>query len=296
MHQSIPLMRFWVRFWLIGLCCYLPFSAGHPIDGFVSKRKIAGGDKIPVSYLYSSVPLNNIPTTVADDVVLFNRTDTRYGYFIGRPVERIIRNPIVKKLKPLISAVLGSTPPLMHWGVLISKEPPVQDLSQLPKSGDLVVQRPVNGTVFELRNSGNTGLVYLDVKNWPTYVYRLDTVKYLGTLNKTDEELLYIGRVFIRHIGQHGFHNFFRNCQVFATWFSKEIWPDAFLATRADQFAGKCLWWWVDPKKTLRVGKKKLLELFGYETNEIEDLDIRNQFKPVKELVEMNSQQAAIGR
>jgi hypothetical protein len=271
------------------ICCVIGLIAARPLSGSIfEKYKLGEDSKIPVSELYNSVALKDIPTTVADEVVLFNRTELRYGYLIGRPVERVINNPVIMTLKPLISAVLGHIPELMHWGVVISKDAPNDDPENLPASGTDVLQ-PVNGTVFELRNSGNTHLVYLDVKDWPNYVYRLDTVRYLGTTNKTDEELISIGRLYIQQIGREGFHNFYRNCQVFSTWFAKALWPEAPLTRRADQAAGKFLWWWYDPKKTFRVGKKKILDWLGYEMNEIENLDIRSKFVPVEDLMALRS-------
>lgn len=278
------------RFWLLAFCscCLLQLAAGYPLSGSIfEKYKLGEDTKIPVSELYRSVTLSDIPTTVDNDVILFNRTDLRYGYLVGRPVERLIRNPVMVTLKPLITGLMGGVDELMHWAVVISKKAPNDNPNNLPPSGT-EVEQPINGTVFELRHSDNTGLVYLDLKNWSNYVYRLPTVRYLGTLNKTDEEVLFIGRLYMQHVGREGFHNFYRNCQVFASWFARALWPDVQLASRADQAAGKFLWWFYDPKKTFRVGRKKILDLLGYETNEIEDLDIRAKFVPIAELLALN--------
>ena len=288
-------MTLWVRILLLAIFSwfFLPLTSSLPVNGTIFDRyQLGESTDIPISELYDSVPLCDVPTTIADEVVLFNRSDLRYGYFVGRPVERVIQQKVVKFIKPVVSAFFGNLPSMMHWAVLVSKEAPDDEPDFLPPDGK-VVKYPTSGTVFELRNSAHTGLVYLDVKNWPNYPYRLKTVTYLGTLNKTDDELLKVGRVYIQRIGREGFHNFYRNCQVFASWFAKSFWPEVCLAQRADELLGKFLWWFKDPKKTMYVGTHRVKGWLGYNKKKLEGLDSATKFIPWQELLAMRNQTMA---
>ena len=72
-------------------------------------------------------------------------------------------------------------------------------------------------------------------------------VTFLGTVNRTDQELVGI------QIAREGFHNFYRNCEHFTTWYIQALWPDISLATRGDQLLGKLVWWFKDRKKTIKL-------------------------------------------
>jgi hypothetical protein len=200
-------------------------------------------------------------------------------------VDRFIRIPVIGFIvKPIIGHVMSEMPSLLHWGILISKEPPNNSSDRLPREG-AKVSRPESGLIFELRNSHNTGLIYLDVKNWTSYPYRQEKVKYLGILNKTDEELITIGRAYIQQVGREGFHNFFRNCQIFTSWYSKALWPRVRLSTRADQLLGKGLWWFRDWNKTAKWGSNKLMGWLGFRTPNAEDLDSAADFVEMEKIL-----------
>ena len=232
--------------------------------------------------------LQDIPTTVAEDVFLTNCSLTRYGYHMARPVDRIFRNPVGRLLKPLLARIMTEMSFVQHWGVLISTEPPASHDDDLPRAGSKV-PRPETGLIYELRNSANTGLVYLDLKNWTTYGWRYPTMRYLGTLNKTDEELIIIGRAYIQHVGKEGFHNFYRNCQHFATWYSKALWPKVTLAQRADQLFGKALWWFRDMKKTTKWGLNKFGGWLGFPVADAEAVDSATEFVELEDVLSQNN-------
>jgi hypothetical protein len=279
---AMTLLYIWVSlllYWAFPLATSspLPFPDRAPPRG--------NGSKIPVQTLYSNIPLQDIPTTVGDDVFLSNNSDTRYGYHFGRPVDRFIRIPVIGFIvKPIIGHLMSKTPSLLHWGILISKEPPNNSADRFLHGG-AKVYRPESGIIFELRNSDNTGLIYLDVKNWTSYPYRQEKVKYLGTLNKTDEELITIGRAYIQQVGREGFHNFFRNCQIFTSWYSKALWPRVLLSTRADQLFGKGLWWFRDWNKTVKWGSNKFMGWLGFGTPYAEDLDSAADFVEIEQIL-----------
>jgi len=177
---------------------------------------------------------------------------------------------------------------------MVSTEPPYNDTSWKVRQGKNV-PRPETGTVFELRNSGNTGLVYLDVTKWQNYKIRAEKVKYLGTLNKSDIELVNIGRAYIKEVGREGFHNFYRNCQVFTSWYSQALWPRTQLGTRADQLFGKMLWWFKDWKKTVKCGWDKFVNLLGFK-KPVEEVDEEAEFVPPEVLLQESREKAEEGK
>jgi hypothetical protein len=265
-------------------CSPIPFSDG-----------IKPGSRIPVQNLYRTISLEDVPTTVDEDVILTDMNNTRYGYFIGRPVERIFKIPLGKIVQPVVGRIMSTMPPLLHWGLLISTEPPKEHLETgiLPESGKKV-GRPDGGLILELRNSINTGLVYLDVKNWTNYSYRQNTVRYLGSLNQTDQELLTIGRAYIQQVGRGGFHNFYRNCQHFTEWYAKALWPEVSLVQRIDQVFGKILWWFKDWKKTAKWGSNKVKAWLGFPVAKYEEVDASTKYVDIMEL--LNYRNGTTGR
>lgn len=262
-------------------CTPMPFSFGN------GPRRRNNLSTIAVPELYQNLALEDIPTTVGEGVVLSNRIRTRYGYFFGRPVTRIARflnSPVGKFLRPVVGRFLDDTQSILHWGILTSEEPPYNSTRKHIRGGTWV-PRPDTGMIFELRNSANTGLIYLDVKNWETYSDRPEKVEFLGVHNRTDEELITIGRTYIQHVGREGFHNFYRNCQVFTTWYTKALWPKVPVSKRADQLFGKLLWWFKDWKKTAKWGVGKLKFFFGFRAHKVEEPDSAAEFVKVEELL-----------
>ena len=242
---------------------------------------------IPVRELYKSLSLQEIPTTFQDGMVLSLSNETRYGYQFSRTPDRLLRvfkSPFGSVLKPLLGKWINETEAFHHWGIMVSTEPPYNDTSREVRKGKKV-PRPETGTIFELRNSGNTGLIYLDVKKWQNYGTRAEKVKYLGKLNKSDIELVNIGRAYIKEVGREGFHNFYRNCQVFTSWYSRALWPRTPLGTRADQLFGKMLWWFKDWKKTAKYGWDKFVNLLGFK-KPVEEVDEEAQFVPPEILLQ----------
>jgi hypothetical protein len=258
---------------------------------------LSGGDK-PASKMvshkefYPTLLVAEIPTIIDEGVVLSNHTDhIRYGYFIGRPVDRMFRGPVANFLKhTFLAKAMAHIPPLLHWGILISDEPPLEYsvTGTLPHAGSMV-PRPDFGTIFELRNSVTTGLVSLDVKNWTSYPYRQDKVKFLGPLNKTDYELITIGRAYIKQVGKEGFHNFYRNCQHFTAWYIQSLWPKVGSTTRADQLLGKLLWWFRDWRRTARWGADKVKWWTGFKVSKTEEVDSSAEFVELEELLRQDS-------
>lgn len=110
-------------------------------------------------------------------------------------------------------------------------------------------------------------------------------MRYLGTLNKTDEELIMIGRAYMQHIGKEGFHNFYRNCQHFTTWYSKALWPKVTLTQRADQIFGKALWWLKDVKKTAKWGLNKIGGWLGFPVARTEEVDSAAEFVKLEDVL-----------
>jgi hypothetical protein len=242
---------------------------------------------IDVPDLYSILPLEDVPTTFEEGIVLNRSNETRHVYQFGRPPEGLIKalnSPFGLVLKPLFGKVINDTTTFHHWGILISSEEPFNRTNITLQVGHMV-RSPETGTVYELRNSDNTGLVYLDVKKWETYIYRASKVKFLGTLNRSDIELVNIGRAYIQHVGREGFNNFYRNCQIFTAWFEQALWPRPPLSTRADQLLGKFIWWFRDWKKTAKWGWGKVTNLLGISSH-VEEVDSSADFVPVDELLE----------
>jgi hypothetical protein len=131
-------------------------------------------------------------------------------------------------------------------------------------------------------------LVYLDVKTWENYTIRAPKVRYLGPLAKNDIELVNIGRAYIKQVGREGFHNFYRNCQVFTTWYSKALWPDARLeGRRADQLFGKLLWWFKDWGKTVKCGWDRVVNFLGFR-GRVGEVDEEVEFIPPEVLLDEN--------
>ena len=246
---------------------------------------------IDVPDLYAMLPLEDIPTTFEAGMVLTRSNETRYGYQFGRPLDamlRILKSPARIVLKPLFGKLVKNPAPFDHWGLLFSSEPPFNGTNIIKQVGRMV-PRPENGTVFELRNSINTGLVYLDVKRWENYTpHRPERVKFLGTLNRTDIELVNIGRAYIQHVGREGFHNFYRNCQIFTHWYAQALWPQPQLPTRMDQLFGKFVWWFKDWMKTARWAWKKVVNFLGFSNNEPE-VDSSAAFVPVEQLLQYHA-------
>lgn len=257
----------------------VPFSDGRSNHHLENER-------IQQPRLYRNMTLQEVPTKVAANIFLTNYSSMRYGYHMGRPVDRLFRHPVAKFLKPMIANLMTDMHFLQHWGVLISTEPPFgfNTTGLLPEPGSKVPS-PEKGLIYELRNSVNTSLVYLDLKNWTTYSWRYPHMRYLGTLNKTDEELIMIGRAYIQHVGKEGFHNFYRNCQHFTTWYSKALWPNVTLTHRADQLFGKALWWLRDMKKTTKWGLNKVKGWFGFEIPHYEALDSAAEFVKLEDVL-----------
>lgn len=266
-------------------CLPTPFS-----DLALSQAEPNRGSYIPVPDLYESLALSDVPTTFQQGITLTRSNETRYGYQFGRPPDKllgVLKTPLGLVLKPLFGKLINETESFHHWGIMVSTEPPYNDTSRMVRKGK-DVPRPNTGTVFELRNSGNTGLVYLDVKRWDTYKIRAEKVKYLGTLNKNDIELVSIGRAYIKQVGREGFHNLYRNCQVFTSWYSKALWPRTPLGTRADQLFGKMLWWFKDWKKTLKCGWDRFANALGFKKN-VEEVDQEAEFIPPQVLLNENA-------
>ena len=280
------------RFYLIVLiCCFtaLVSSTPLPFSGIETKSDANDTvcDKIPVTELYRVLPIEEVPTTIASDVRLSNKTRTRYGYSFGRPVSRIDRflnNRLGAIFKPLVGKVMGEFPEILHWGVLVSTSPPFDKRGNIAKVGNWIPS-PKDGIIFELRNSGNNNLVYLDIKNWTSYQGAPPKVKYHGRLNKTDMELMNMGEAYIKQVGIKGFSNYYRNCQVFTSWFIKALWPEVPTAKRFDQLFGKALWWFKDWKKTAKWGTNKLKGFFGFRVENVEEVDSEAEFVPVEEIL-----------
>jgi hypothetical protein len=282
--------------WTVLLCSwFLAYVSCSPVS-FSGGGDTPGEGLRPHTEIYPNMSIKDIPTIFAEDVVLSNCTNhTRYGYFISRPVDRMFKGAALSRLKKSVfGKVLALFPPFLHWGLLISEEPPaLSQNGKIPKSGTKV-PRPNNGTIFELRNSVKDGLISLDIKNWASYPFQQDKVKYLGTFNGTDTELITIGRAYIKQIGKEGFSNFYRNCQHFTTWYARALWPQAAknpIATRADQVLGKLLWWFRDWKKTARWGWDKVTRWTGFKISKPEEVDSAVNFVDINELIKNDTEE-----
>jgi hypothetical protein len=242
-----------------------------------------GKPYVSVPDLYKGLRLDKVPTTLEDGLVLSASNDTRYGYHFARPVDSIIRvmnGPLKVIIVPIFGKLINCTVSFQHWGILVSDESPPTGR----KEPGTASPAPTNGTVFEPRYSGSTGLLYLDVKKWPTYWWRPQTVRYLGTLNRTDIELVNIGLAYIQHMEQGEFHNIYRNCQIFTSWYAKALWPHPALPMRVDQMRGKFWWWFRDWGRTLTHVQKKFGNFLGA-NNDVDELDSSIQFVPIEELL-----------
>jgi hypothetical protein len=99
-------------------------------------------------------------------------------------------------------------------------------------------------------------------------------------LNRTDDELIAIGRALIKEIGLDGFYNVYRNCQHFTTWYIKELWPERpSISARANQLLGKLLCWPRDWKKTVKWGTNKIKGWIGLKVENMEELDSKTHFR-----------------
>jgi len=240
-------------------------------------------EKLKIKEVYKVLPLEDVPTQVDTDVLLTNETIIRYGYSFGRPIEPLVEMKFTKA--PLLGKLVKEVPALLHWGLLVSNEPP--NNSTLTPEGTTVLP-PSTGTVFELRPNVTEGLVYLDVKNWETYRHtyhgRPKKVKFHGPLNHTDAELIDIGRAYIREIGQRGFNIYYSNCQIFTSWYVRALWPDTKVPKRADQAMGKFLWWFKDWKNTVNHFYNKIKGVLGFSNNGV-PLDSDVAFKDAEGLL-----------
>ena len=276
------------RLWLILFYTLSIVATGSPVP-FSGAQKPDKGPKISVPKVYPKLHVDQIPTTFAPDAVLTRgprARGTRYGYFVSRPVSRLFRNPFSRFLLTLIRNYIQRAPPLLHWALLISDEPPLDKEGKLLPPSGTQVPCPTTGLIFELRNSARTGLLYLDVKNWTTYTStRPDKLQYLGSLNKTDDELITIGRAYIRHVGLKGFSAFYRNCQHFTTWYIKALWPETKAATRIDQVLGKAAWWIKDWRRSLNWELNKIRGRLGYQERKLEPVDSAVDFVDLERLL-----------
>ena len=274
-------LRLWVLLWT----CFLVYVSCTPTPSSGGTKP--GKARISQKVLYRNMSLEDVPTEIRPGIILSNHTNhLRYGYFIGRPVDRMFRGPLGSWVKKTFFIhIVAKIPFLLHWAIVISEEPPLQFTAtgELPRGGSIVFH-PDDGLIYELCNNQTTHLISLVVRSWATYPYRQGYVKYLGSLNRTDSELVTIGRAYIRHVGQGEFHPFYRNCQHFTTWYSKELWPKSTTSTRADQLFGKLLWWFRDWKKTARWAGEKISQWTGHKVTQTEEVDSSAKFVGVHEL------------
>jgi hypothetical protein len=269
--------------WLIVVCLVfrITFSMAAPMHSETEKHDLTKKEQVAVPELYKHLSLHDIPTTI-EGLHLSNKSQVRYGYEFGRPADRFLHFP----LSLLFKRVLYKIPTFLHWGLVVSTEPPLNlDYpDDLPRSGTKV-RRPETGISFELRNSPHTGLIYLDVKNWTNYDHRPKYVKFRGTLTQSDEELVRIGRVYIQQIGKEGFHNFYRNCQIFTSWFLEALWDRPGSTKRADQLLGKFIWWFKDWKKTRKWSWYEIKNSIGVKSKVPPPMDESAMFIDLDELL-----------
>jgi len=276
---------------LVLICCFINFATSKPVplpfSGSKKKHETNEALKIPVTELYRVLPIQEVPTTIALDVHLSNKTRTRYGYSFGRPVsrvERLLDTRFGGIFRPLVKKIMGEFPEILHWGILVSTFPPFDKRGNMANGGKWVPS-PKDGIIFELRNSGNNNLIYLDIKNWTSYQDAPPKVKYHGRLNTTDMELMNMGEAYIKQVGIRGFSNYYRNCQVFTSWFVQALWPKVPTAKRFDQLFGKALWWFKDWKKTAKWGTNKLKGFLGFRVENMEEVDSEAEFVPVEKIL-----------
>jgi hypothetical protein len=237
---------------------------------------------------YQGHGLEQVPIHAYQNVYLTNDTTTRYGYFLGRPVRRVFSGKIGEFFQSLVGRLIGRMPPLLHWAILITSQPPPTKHQDFDYSGEIdptqaIGERfpaPDTGLVVELRHDAKTDMTSLNLKNWTHYQWRPESAMYLGPINKTDTEVITIGRVYLRYLLQGGFNDYRRNCQHFTAWYIQALWPDAPVpGPRVDQLFGKLLWWGVDWKKTKTwmLGK-----IYG---EEVEELDSDLEFVKLEDLL-----------
>src|SRR5277367_2474793 len=272
------------------LCCLIAATTCNAtplsFSGTSKTKSDTNTLKIPVTELYKVLPIEEVPTTIAPDVRLSNKTRVRYGYSFGRPVSRVERfldSRFGAIFKPILRGIMKRFQ-ILHWGLLVSTNPPFDKRDNNAKPGDWVPS-PKDGIIFELRNSGNNNLVYLDIKNWTSYKDAPSKVKYHGRLYKTDMELMNMGEAYIKQVGIKGFNNYYRNCQVFTSWFVKALWPKVPTAKRFDQLFGKALWWFKDWKKTAKWGANNFKSFLGIRVDDVEEVDSEAEFVPVEEIL-----------
>jgi hypothetical protein len=248
-----------------------------------------GQPYISVPDLYEGLRLDEVPTTFEEGLVLSRSNETRYGYQFGRPLDSVIRvlnSPLKFLIVPLFGEMANNTVGFQHWGILVSDEMPLLNGTMVEPG--TVIPAITDGILFELRNSENTGLIYLDVKRWATYWWRPMMVRYLGPMNHTDIEMVNIGRAYIQHVGREGFHNIYRNCQIFTTWYAKALWGQPALPRTTDQTWGKFWWWFRDWGSTFKYGWRRFGNFLGA-NNELDELDSSIEFVPMEELLEYSS-------
>ena len=78
------------------VCCVIAATTCNatPLSFSGKSKKISDANdtlKIPVTELYKVLPIEEVPTTIAPNVRLSNKTRVRYGYSFGRPVSRVER-------------------------------------------------------------------------------------------------------------------------------------------------------------------------------------------------------------
>jgi len=264
---------------IIVLLLYTSTSACTPVPLSWDDRPIEQPD-VPLSEWYPYIPIDDVPTLIANDVIISNDTTPRlrYGYFVGRPVARFLKPQIVKYVPPAAMKAVLKMPPFLHWAVLVSEEPPISKDGYLADK-QTEVTAPATGLILEMRNHMADGKIYLEVQNWQSYKYRTPKVKFLGPLNYTDAQLLFIGRAYVQLIAREGFHTFYRNCQHFTTWYIKALWgADICTATRGDQLLCKLLWWFKDWNETAIWGANKVRGWLGYQVGVLEELDAITEF------------------
>jgi hypothetical protein len=248
------------------------------------------GDEIHVDVPseYQGHDLERVPIHAYQNVYLTNDTTTRYGYFLGRPVRRIFRGKVGEFFQSLVGGLIGRVPPLLHWAILITSQPPPIEGQYIDYSAETDTSRaigeqfpaPDRGLVVELRHDSKTGITSLNLKNWTHYQWRPERAMYLGPINKTDTELVTVGRVYLRHLLQGGFNDWRRNCQHLTAWYIQALWPDAPVpGPRVDQLFGKLLWWGVDWKKT------KAWMLAKIRGEDVEELDSGLEFVKLEDLL-----------
>src|ERR1700738_1642019 len=279
------------RLWTMLACLFLlSYVSCAPVPFF--------GHEKPLTEILPQLALEDVPTYIANDTKISNRTNCiRYGYTIGRPVEPMVHGFWGYVLnKTYLINFISRNPTLLHWGLLVSEEPPVYD----SENGELPppqtrVPHPETGILFDLRNSEidgpNTGTT-LDVLDWSTYAFHNDAlITYLGTLNHTDAELINIGRTYIRHIIKEGFHFLYRNCQIFTSWYTKALWPEMKMTptARIDQQAGKLIWWFRDWGKSLRLMGAKIIGWTGYKISNVGNVDSPVEFMDLDTLTNLDS-------